>query len=129
VVNDVLRLTKDRALADLPIEPEALGRFADHVAARDLHGDAASRVFAVMAKEGGDPDEIIKALGLDETLDAVAIAAMIDELMAANADKVDAYRNGRDGLLGFFVGGVMRQTAGKADPQEVQRVVRERLAG
>jgi glutaminyl-tRNA synthetase len=129
VVNDVLRLTKDRELADLPIEPDTLGRFADRVAAGDLHADAASRVFAAMAKEGGDPDTIIESLGLDETLGADAIGAMVDELMAAHADKVDAYRGGHQGLLGFFIGGVMRQAAGKADPQQVQRIVRERLAG
>jgi glutaminyl-tRNA synthetase len=129
VVNDVLRLTKDRPLSDLPIEPDALGRFADLVATGTLHGNAARRVFEVMARQGGEPEAIVEQLGLDETLDASAITSMVDTLMAANADKVGAFRGGQQGLLGFFVGGVMRQAAGKADPQEVQRIVRERLAG
>ena len=65
----------------------------------------------------------------DLGLFARSLVALVDSLIDANPGKAEAYRGGRDALLGFFVGGVMRQAAGRADPQEVQRIVRERLAG
>jgi glutaminyl-tRNA synthetase len=128
-VNDVLRLAKGSSMDELALTPQALGQLADLVAAGSLHANAAKRVFAVLAEEGGEPAAIVERLGLDDVLDEAAVAAMVDDLMAANAGKVEAYRGGHQGLLGFFVGGIMRQAAGKADPQQVQRIVRERLAG
>ena len=64
---------------------------------------------------------------IGETLEAAAIAAIVDSVLAANAAKVDEYRGGKTALFGFFVGQVIKGSQGKANPQVVQRLVRDRL--
>jgi aspartyl-tRNA(Asn)/glutamyl-tRNA(Gln) amidotransferase subunit B len=82
----------------------------------------------VLVDHGGDPDQIIAERGLAQVSDESAIAALVDEAIAANPDKADAYRAGKTALAGFFVGQVVRASAGKANPQVVQKLVAERLS-
>jgi aspartyl-tRNA(Asn)/glutamyl-tRNA(Gln) amidotransferase subunit B len=80
-----------------------------------------------MMQRGGDPRRIIDERGLAQVSDEAAIAGVVDEVIAANADKVGQYRDGKKALFGFFVGQVMKASQGKANPQVVQKALAERL--
>jgi aspartyl-tRNA(Asn)/glutamyl-tRNA(Gln) amidotransferase subunit B len=92
-----------------------------------ITGAAAKEVFAEMAERGGDPQEIVARRGLAQVSDEAVIGGIVDEVIAGNRDKVDAYRGGKTALFGFFVGQVLRASDGRADPQVVQKVLAERL--
>ena len=82
-----------------------------------------------MFETGQAADTIVDARGLRQLSDGAAIAALVDAVLAEHGDKVTEYRSGKVKLLGFFVGQVMKQTRGTANPQLVNEVLRERLAG
>jgi aspartyl-tRNA(Asn)/glutamyl-tRNA(Gln) amidotransferase subunit B len=110
------------------VSAEQLGALIDLIADGTISGRLAKEVFAEMAASGTDPAAIVEAKGLRQVTDATAIAAAIDSVLAANADKVGEYRAGRDKLFGFFVGQVMRATQGKANPALVNELLKKKLA-
>jgi aspartyl-tRNA(Asn)/glutamyl-tRNA(Gln) amidotransferase subunit B len=112
-----------------PVSAEQLGALIDLVADGTISGRLAKEVFAEMVASGADPAAIVEAKGLRQMTDAGAIAAVVDAVLAASAEKVGEYRAGRDKLYGFFVGQVMRATQGKANPTLVNELLRKRLAG
>jgi aspartyl-tRNA(Asn)/glutamyl-tRNA(Gln) amidotransferase subunit B len=112
-----------------PVSAEQLGALIDLIAGGTISGRLAKEVFAEMVASGADPAAIVEARGLRQVTDTGAIAAAIDAVLAANADKVGEYRAGRDKLYGFFVGQIMRATQGKANPTLVNELLRKRLAG
>ena len=89
----------------------------------------AKDVLAEALETGADPIEIIERKGLSQINDAAVIEPIVDLLIAENPDKVTAYRNGKTALAGFFVGQVMRDTQGRANPQLVQDLIARKLAG
>jgi aspartyl-tRNA(Asn)/glutamyl-tRNA(Gln) amidotransferase subunit B len=111
-----------------PVSAEQLGALIDLIADGIVSGRLAKEVFAEMVASGADPATIVEAKGLRQVTDAGAIAAAIDAVLAANADKVGEYRAGRDKLYGFFVGQVMRATQGKANPALVNELLKKKLA-
>jgi aspartyl-tRNA(Asn)/glutamyl-tRNA(Gln) amidotransferase subunit B len=111
-----------------PVSPEQLGALIDLIADGTVSGRLAKEVFAEMVASGTDPAAIVEAKGLRQVTDTGAIAAAIEAVLTANADKVAQYRAGRDKLYGFFVGQVMRATQGKADPALVNELLRKKLA-
>jgi aspartyl-tRNA(Asn)/glutamyl-tRNA(Gln) amidotransferase subunit B len=88
---------------------------------------AARRVFGELAGSGESPRMIAERLGLIQVMDADALGGWVDEVLAAHPDELARYRAGETKLLGFFVGQVMKRSAGKADPKGVQPVLKERL--
>src|SRR5690606_12120414 len=88
-------------------------------------------VFAAMweGEHNGDPDAIIEARGLKQISDTGAIGAMIDEVLAANPAIVEQYRAGRDKAFNSLVGQVMKAARGKANPQQVNQLLKEKLDG
>ncbi len=106
-----------------------VGALIDLIANGTISGRLAKEVFAEMVASGADPAAIVEQKGLRQVTDEGAIAATIDTVLAANADKVAQYRAGRDKLYGFFVGQVMRATQGKANPAVVNQLLRQKLAG
>jgi len=127
IINEVPRELGERELSDVPMTPAALGSLVSAVESGAISGPAGKEVFAVLMDQGGDPTEIIAERGLAQVSDEGAIAALVDEVIAANPDKAEAYRAGKTALAGFFVGQVVRASQGKANPQVVQKVVAERL--
>lgn len=89
----------------------------------------AREVLDVVIESGGDPVELVAERTSARVDDPSVLGPMIDALMEANLDKVAAYRGGKTGLMGFFVGQIMKETSGKAAPQVVQGLVKERLEG
>jgi aspartyl-tRNA(Asn)/glutamyl-tRNA(Gln) amidotransferase subunit B len=111
-----------------PVSAEQLGGLIDLITEGTISGRLAKEVFAEMVASGTDPAAIVEAKGLRQVTDAGAIAAAVDAVLAANADKVGEYRAGRDKLYGFFVGQVMRATQGKANPALVNELLKKKLA-
>jgi len=75
----------------------------------------------------GDVDQIIESKGLKQITDSGAIESLIDEIIAANPGQYEQYRSGKDKLFGFFVGQVMKASKGKANPAEVNRLLKSKL--
>ncbi|MGB5832229.1 MAG: Asp-tRNA(Asn)/Glu-tRNA(Gln) amidotransferase GatCAB subunit B, partial [Thiohalocapsa sp.] len=92
-------------------------------------GKIAKQVFDAMWAGHGDADAVIKARGLKQITDTGAIEQMIDAIMTSNPGQVEQYRAGKEKLFGFFVGQVMKQSQGKANPQQVNAILTEKLTG
>ncbi len=111
-----------------PVSAERLGQLIDLIADGTISDRLTKEVFAEITATSTDPAAIVEAKGLHQVTDTGAIAAAIDAVLAANADKVAEYRAGRDKLYGFFVGQIMRATQGKANPALVNDLLSKRLA-
>jgi Asp-tRNA(Asn)/Glu-tRNA(Gln) amidotransferase B subunit len=127
VINELPRELGDRSLDQTELTGRGLGALVLAAESGEITGTAAKEVFAEMIRRGGDPQQIIAERGLAQVSDEAAIAALVDEVLVANPDKVDQYRSGKTGLFGFFVGQVVRSSQGKANPQVVQRLLGGRL--
>ena len=88
----------------------------------------AKSVFATMLAEGGAPSDIVRRLGLDQALSAQELLGVVDQVLAGLPAKVAEYRAGKTSLLGMFTGQVIKATGGKASPQAVQEILKDRLA-
>jgi aspartyl-tRNA(Asn)/glutamyl-tRNA(Gln) amidotransferase subunit B len=111
------------------IAPKALGALLDRLADETLSGKIAKDVFEAMWAGEGGADEIIAARGLAQISDPEALGAVVREVVAAHPAQAADYRAGKDKLLGFFVGQVMKATRGQANPQEVNRLLKAELEG
>jgi len=127
-VNQVLGAATDGGVGDLPFDGGALGRLVSMIEGGQLPTEAAKKVFSIMAAEGGEAADIVAAHGLDQQVDVTQIDAIIDEVIAANPDKVTQFRGGQQGLIGFFMGQVMSAAGSGADPRQVQERLRTRLS-
>ena len=117
------------SLADCKVSPEALGVLVGLIEDGTISGKIAKDVFADMFESGKDAASIVEDKGLKQVSDSGAIEAMIDEVIAANGDKVEEYRGGKDKLFGFFVGQVMKASKGQANPGMVNQLLRAKLDG
>jgi aspartyl-tRNA(Asn)/glutamyl-tRNA(Gln) amidotransferase subunit B len=135
VMGDILRLVRERKLDDAPVIadwPVAAVHLGELIALIDegaISGKIAKTVFEELVASGTPPRAIVAARGLTQMSDEGAIVTAVDQVLAANAAKVDEYRGGKDKLFGFFVGQIMKATSGKANPEIVNRVLKERLGG
>ncbi len=115
-------------IEESPVGAEALGELLDLIADKTINGKIAKDVLAIMFETGERPGAIVDARGLRQVVDTGAIEAAIDQVMAANADKVAEYRSGKEKLFGFFVGQVMKAMQGKGNPALVNEVLKQKLA-
>ncbi len=116
-------------MAQCPITPQQLGGMLKLIMDGTISNSAAKEVFRTMWTEGGDADSIIEAKGLKQISDSGAIEKIVDDILAANADKVAEYRNGKDKLFGFFIGLAMKASKGNANPAQLNDVLKKKLAG
>jgi len=116
-------------MAQCPITAQQLGGMLTRIADGTISNSGAKEVFRTMWAEGGDADAIIEAKGLKQVSDSGAIETLVDEIIAANADKVAEYRSGKDKLFGFFVGLAMKASKGKANPAQLNDILKQKLAG
>ncbi len=110
-----------------PVSPGQLVGLLQRIADNTISGKIAKQVFEAMWNGEGDADAIIEAKGLKQITDSGAIEALVDEIIAANPDQVEQFRAGKDKVLGFFVGQVMKQSKGKANPGQVNQMLRDKL--
>ena len=114
-------------LKDSPVSAENLGKLVELITSNVINGKTAKDVFAIMTETGGDPEKIVEEKGLKQVTDMGAIEAIVDEVIASAPDNVAAYKAGKNNLLGWFVGQVMKKSQGKANPAIVNKMIAEKL--
>ena len=117
-----------RTIETTPVSAAALGELLDLLADKTINGRIAKEVFEAMVETGQGPSSIVEQRGLRQVTDTGAIEAAVDQVLAANPDKLAEYRSGKDKLFGFFVGQVMKAMAGKGNPALVNEVLKARLS-
>ncbi len=114
-------------ISDSPIKPAMLTQLVARIADNTISGKIAKEVFDAMWQGEGSADDVIEARGLKQITDSGAIETLIDEVIAANPEQVEQFRAGKEKVLGFFVGQVMKQSQGKANPGQVNAILRDKL--
>ncbi|TNE86159.1 MAG: glutamine--tRNA ligase/YqeY domain fusion protein [Deltaproteobacteria bacterium] len=109
------------------LTPEALAALVLLADSDAVNSNGAKEVLDVLIAHGGEPEAIVDARGLRQVSDTNKLGDMVDEVLGAFPDRVEAYKGGRKGLKGFFVGQVMQRSQGTANPQLVQKLLAERL--
>ncbi len=129
VTGEIFRLLKAEGVGvgELPVAPEALAELMALVEEGTITANSSKRVLEAMYTTGRTPVEIVKEQGLAQISDEAALARVVDELLAAHPDQVARFREGKETLLQWFVGQVMRATRGKANPQVVRVLLEARL--
>ena len=128
VINELFgRLNKEgKDLADSPVSAAQLGSIVDLIKDGVISGKIAKDLFEIVWTEGGDPAAIVEERGMKQVTDLGAIEAIVDEIIGANPDKVEQAK-AKPGLLGWFVGQVMKQSQGKANPQAVSDMLKQKI--
>jgi aspartyl-tRNA(Asn)/glutamyl-tRNA(Gln) amidotransferase subunit B len=116
-----------RGIDDPPVSAQDLGALLDLISDNTLSGRLAKEVFELMVETGKTPGAIVEERGLRQVTDSGAIDSAIEQVLAANPDKVAEYKAGKDKLFGFFVGQVMKATGGKANPAMVNESLKKQL--
>ena len=117
-----------KSLEDSPVSPEAGAELLALVGDGTISGSIAKQVLEKMLETGDGAGAIVEREGLKQESDTGAIEAKVDEILAANADKVEQYKAGKEALFGFFVGQTMKAMQGKANPQVVNQILKQKLA-
>ena len=110
------------------ISAQQLAGLLDRIADATISGKIAKEVFDAMWSGEGGADDIIQARGLKQITDSSAIESVVDAVIAANPGQVAEYKSGKDKLIGFFVGQVMKETGGKANPGQVNKILKDKLS-
>ena len=128
VINELLgALNKaGHGIDESPVSADQLGAVIDMISDQTISGKIAKELFEIVYAEGGDPRAIVEDRGMKQVTDMGAIAAAVDAIIAANPDKVEQAR-AKPGLIGWFVGQVMKETGGKANPQAVNQLLRDKI--
>jgi aspartyl-tRNA(Asn)/glutamyl-tRNA(Gln) amidotransferase subunit B len=111
-----------------PVSANDLALMLDRIKDNTISGKIAKEVFEAMWVGEGTADEIIEAKGLKQITDSSAIEAIADKVIEANPGQVADYKAGKDKLIGFFVGQVMKETGGKANPGQVNAILKDKLS-
>ena len=121
----------DLNIADIPVSPAQIGRLLQRVADETISGKIAKSLFETLwtapANQNEDVDALIERQGLKQVTDRDAIATLVEEIVAAHPDQVTQYRAGKTKVLGFFVGQAMKATKGKANPRQLNELLRKAL--
>jgi aspartyl-tRNA(Asn)/glutamyl-tRNA(Gln) amidotransferase subunit B len=117
-----------RSIGDSPVSAAHLGELLDLIKDNTLSGKLAKEVLEAMFETSKAPSVLVEERGLKQVTDTGAIEAIINEVMAKNADKVAEYRSGKDKLFGFFVGQTMKAMQGKGNPTLVNDLLKQKLA-
>ena len=131
VINDLSAWTNanGKSFAEIDIDASQLRTLASLLVADTISSKQGKEVLAAMLEEGADPQEYVESHGMKQTTDTGEIDAIVDKLMDENPDKVQAYRDGKKGLQGFFMGQVMKQLGGQGNPKVISQIVTEKLEG
>ena len=114
-------------IRDSKVSSDKLGQLILRIEDGTISGKIAKDIFEKMWISGKEVDEIIKDEGLEQVTDDKQIEAMIDEVIKSNPEQLEQYRSGKDRLFGFFVGQVMQASKGKANPKQVNDILKSKL--
>jgi len=128
VINDLTgRLNKEgRQIEESPVSPAQLGAILDLIGEGAISGKIAKDLFEIVWTEGGDPRAIVESRGMAQVSDLGTIEAIVDGIVAANADKAEQAKE-KPAMIGWFVGQVMKASGGKANPQAVNDLLKRKL--
>jgi aspartyl-tRNA(Asn)/glutamyl-tRNA(Gln) amidotransferase subunit B len=128
VINELFgRLNKEgHGIEDSPVSADQLGAIIDLIGEKVISGKIAKDLFEIVWSEGGDPRQIVESRGMKQVTDTGAIEAAVDQIIAANPDKVEQAK-AKPTLAGWFVGQVMKAMGGKGNPQAVNEIVKAKL--
>ncbi len=131
VTNDLFGALNKAGLtiAESPISADHMAKLLTLMDDGTISGKIAKDVFEIMWETSDDPEKIVEDKGLKQITDTGAIEAAVDEIIAANPGQADEVRGGNDKAIGWFVGQVMKATQGKANPQQVNQLLRDKLKG
>jgi len=122
------RLKGEFNITNSPVDAKKLATVVKRIEDKTISGKAAKEVLDHLMENSVEVDEAIEKLGLKQVSDSGAIEAMVDEVLNANQDKVQQYKDGKDKLFGFFVGQVMKASKGSANPQAVNEILKSKLS-
>ena len=128
VINELFgRLNKEgQDISASPVSAAQIAGIVNLIGAGDISGKIAKDLFEIVWTEGGDPAEIVEKRGMKQVTDTGAIEKAVDEVIAANPDKVEAVK-AKPTMIGWFVGQVMKASGGKANPQAVNEILKQKL--
>ena len=131
MLNDLAAWAHGHSLgfSELPCTAESVASLAKLLAADKISSAQGKEVLAAVLDEGADPVAYVEEHRLGTETDTAAIEALVESLMEANPDKVEAYRGGKKGLQGFFMGQVMREMGGQGNPKVISEIVTAKLEG
>lgn len=110
-------------LEEIKLTPKNLAQMIQLIEDGTISSKIAKQLFKILAEEGGDATEIVEARGMVQLSDPAKLQPVIDEVIAKNESSLEDFRNGKDRAVGFFVGQVMKQTRGQANPQVVNKLL------
>jgi aspartyl-tRNA(Asn)/glutamyl-tRNA(Gln) amidotransferase subunit B len=116
-----------KGIGESPVSAQGLSRLLDLLKDNTISGRIAKEVFEIMLETGAEAAKIVEEKGLKQITDSGEIEGVIDRVMAANPDKVEDIRGGKEKLLGWFTGQVMKETRGKANPQAVNELLKKKI--
>jgi aspartyl-tRNA(Asn)/glutamyl-tRNA(Gln) amidotransferase subunit B len=122
-------LNKDQLdISQSPISPEELSLLVERISDNTISGKIAKDVFKALWNQEGGVDQVIESKGLKQITDTDEIEKIIEEVISNNSAQVDQYRSGNEKIIGFFVGQIMKATNGKANPKQVNDILRKKLS-
>ena len=129
VMGDVLKIINEQKLefSKFPVSPSNLGKLINLIGTNKISSKIAKDVFPIMLENDQDPNIIVKEQNLLQITDTSAIESAIDNVINNNPGQVEEFKSGKEKVIGFFVGQVMKETKGKANPQLVNEILREKL--
>ncbi|MBF0353275.1 MAG: Asp-tRNA(Asn)/Glu-tRNA(Gln) amidotransferase subunit GatB [SAR324 cluster bacterium] len=129
ITSELMRVMNERkvAITDTGITPDLLAELVRLLQEKTISGKIAKTVFEEMLKSGKQPSKIIAEQGLSQISDESAVLNMVREIVEANPDQVQQYREGKTKVFGFFVGQIMRASKGKANPEVVNQLLKQML--
>ena len=116
-------------IQESPVNAQSLAQLLDRIKDKTISGKLAKQVFEALWNKQGHVDEIIETRGLKQITDHSAIEAIVDEILTSSPTQVEQYRAGEQKVLGYLVGQVMKASQGKANPQQVNQILRKKLDG
>jgi len=120
-------LNKESLSIDLaPVSPRMLGLLVKRIADRTISGNIAKKVFDALWIDGGNVDDIIESKNLKQVTDTGAIESLVDQVIADNPEQIEQLKAGKTKVLGFLVGQVMKRSGGKAEPKQVNELLRKK---
>jgi aspartyl-tRNA(Asn)/glutamyl-tRNA(Gln) amidotransferase subunit B len=129
IMTDVLKVINDDKIdiKNFPVSPENLGELINLIKDGTISGKIAKDVFPLMLKENKKPSQIVKEKNLVQITDSSEIEKIVDKILSNNSNQVQQYLNGEEKVFGFFVGQVMRESKGKANPKVVNDMLKDKL--
>ena len=129
-MGDILRLLNEQKISieESPITPANLAEMISLITDGTISGKIAKEVFTDMAKSGNNPQTIVQEKGLKQISDLDSLEEIVTKVLSKNTEEVQDYKAGKHKLLGFFVGQVMKETQGKANPKSLQEILKKQLS-